>query len=160
MKLFRETATRRSFTNGCCTTQCIQVFCCRRCTSRTRFYFSWNCRASGMRKSFMNPTVLHGAIVGETCLALQFHEKVAPCNIGCKRTVNGKCTTRYQKVALNYCITFSRCDGRAKYSKLLTGGPVDILKNQSPDYPKTQVCLQPRSQALSSHGPEVGLSLI
>ena len=82
VKLFRETATRRSFTNGCYTTQCIHVFCCRRCTSRTRFYFSWNCRASGMRKGFMNPTVLHGAIVGETCLALQFHEKVSPCNIG------------------------------------------------------------------------------
>ena len=25
----------------------------------------------------MNPSVLHGAIVGETCLALQFHEKVS-----------------------------------------------------------------------------------
>ena len=82
VKLFRETATRRSFTNGCYTTQCIQVFCYRRCTSRTRFYLSWNCRASGMRKGFMNPTVLHGAIVGETCLALQFHENVSPCNIG------------------------------------------------------------------------------
>ena len=31
-------------------------------------------------ESFTKPTVLHGAILGETCLVLQFHVKVSPCN--------------------------------------------------------------------------------
>ena len=46
-----------------------------------------------------------------------------------------KMHTKVSGSGLNNCITFSACDGRAKYRNLLTGGQL-INKNESPDYPK------------------------
>ena len=47
----------------------------RRCASRMLFYFSRSVSGNFLKK-FTKSTVLHDAILGETCIALhQFHEK-------------------------------------------------------------------------------------